>query len=275
MRWKREGRISFVPTMGNLHEGHLKLIETASQYGEKRIVSIFVNPLQFGPNEDFEKYPRTFEADVEKLERAQIDLLFCPQVADLYPLDFSTKIQVSGLTEPLCGASRPGHFDGVATVCVKLFNITLADFAVFGKKDFQQLRIIEKVVSDLNLPVKIIPHETVRESDGLAFSSRNQYLSVEERKVASHIPRALGFAKEIGLSPQVTLSQIEKTVRDYLKEFPLELEYVEVANEKDLISKSMGTLLSEVAIPRLFIAARIGKTRLIDNISLRACDKIN
>ncbi len=270
MRWKLDSKVAFVPTMGALHEGHLQLVETAKRFGQKVVVSIFVNPLQFGPNEDFEKYPRTFDADSEKLESAGVDLLFAPSPRELYSEGFLSRVRVDTLGDALCGASRPGHFEGVATVCMKLFQITQADFAVFGQKDFQQLRIIQQMCEDLNLPVAIVPEPTVREPDGLALSSRNRYLSEEERRWAAHIPVACRHAKAVALSrPDVTVGDVLSAAMRELESAPLEFDYVEVAPERTLKPALSDAPLESVPMPRLFLAVRAGKTRLIDNIPLR------
>ncbi len=268
--WKPEAKIAFVPTMGCLHEGHLRLVETAKRLGQKTIVSVFVNPLQFGPGEDLERYPRPFEQDVAKLEAAGVDLLVAPSPKDFYPEDFQSRVRVQELSQYLCGASRPGHFEGVATVCLKLFQITQADFAVFGEKDFQQLRILQKMTEDLNLPIRIVPEPIVREADGLALSSRNQYLSAEQRQVAARIPRAwaqgLALARSNG---QVLTSEILERVRAELPRELIEIDYLAIAPEKTLVPIETPTPLHDIPSPRLFIAAKVGATRLIDNVALR------
>ena len=269
LRWKREYKIAFVPTMGCLHEGHLKLVQKAKELGQKVVVSIFVNPLQFGPNEDFEKYPRTMELDQEKLRSLHVDLLFAPSVQELYRPGFSTKIVVGALGNHLCGRSRPGHFDGVATVCAKLFQITQPDYAIFGQKDFQQLRIIEQLISDLNFPVTIVAHPTVREPDGLAMSSRNRYLSEEERATAVTLSEALSQIKAIAQShPESSVHDVLAPGKQRLNEKGLHIEYLEIASEANLIPAAMGTRLLEIPEPRVFAAVKLGQTRLIDNQKL-------
>lgn len=269
LRWKREHKIAFVPTMGCLHEGHLKLVQRAKELGQKTIVSIFVNPLQFGPGEDFEKYPRTLEADAEKLEGLDVDLLFIPTVGELYREGFASKITVGKLADHLCGRSRPGHFDGVATVCAKLFQISQADFAVFGEKDFQQLRIIEQLISDLNFPITIVPHATVREADGLALSSRNRYLSAEDRARAVALPETLQQIKAIAAShPESAVGDILTTGRERLRQLGIQIDYLEVASETDLVPVEGSRRLVEISQPRAFAAVRMGNTRLIDNLKL-------
>lgn len=266
-RWKKDHKIAFVPTMGALHEGHLALVRRAHPLGQKLIASIFVNPLQFGSHEDFDNYPRPFEKDVHKFKETGIDLLFHPDICDLYPEGFSTRIKVSKLSEHMEGKSRPGHFEGVATVCLKLFQITLADFAIFGEKDYQQLRIIQKMAEDLNLPVGIVPHPIVRESDGLAMSSRNRYLSPEARQIARCIPQTLLSIKNFAdQNPDSNVSDLLEIGRSQLGS--TQIDYVEIAREKDLVPVSPETPLNEVSLPRLFIAVRIEKTRLIDNAAL-------
>ena len=196
-RWHREGeRVAFVPTMGNLHAGHISLIEVARKRGDRFIASIFVNPMQFGPNEDFAHYPRTPQKDESMLAAAGCDLMFMPDVAEIYSagFDHSTRVVVPELSGLLDGEFRPGHFDGVSTVVAKLFNIVTPDIAVFGEKDFQQLAIIRRMVADLCIPIEIVGAPTVREADGLAMSSRNQYLTADERKVAPQLYAALSRA---------------------------------------------------------------------------------
>lgn len=266
--WKREGKISLVPTMGCLHEGHLALVRLARQYGTRVIVSLFVNPLQFGPNEDFARYPRTREADEALLKAAGVDLLFAPEPRDLYPPGFATKIQVEGLDRFLCGASRPGHFSGVATVCLKLFQICQPDFAVFGEKDFQQLRILERLAVDLNLPLAILRHPTVREADGLAMSSRNRYLSQEERRRAAAVPRALLDAKRVARSGSATVGDVLGTVSAGLARAGGEIDYAAVASEHDLVPAPDSAPVASIPSPHLFVAVKIGGTRLIDNTAL-------
>ncbi len=270
VRWKRDAKIAFVPTMGALHEGHLRLVETAKRFGQKTVVSIFVNPLQFGAGEDFDRYPRPFEEDMKKLEELDVDLLISPTQKDFYPEGFHSRVRVNLLSENLCGASRPGHFEGVTTVCMKLFQITQADFAVFGEKDFQQLRIIQQMTEDLNLPLTIIPEPIVREADGLALSSRNRYLSSEERSWAAKIPEA--WKRAIGVAQgqtSATVGDALAAAANILETSPLKIEYLTVAPERTLVPAATETRLSEIPMPRLFIAVKAGNTRLIDNVPLR------
>ncbi|MBI4405864.1 MAG: pantoate--beta-alanine ligase [Deltaproteobacteria bacterium] len=269
LRWKQQYKIAFVPTMGCLHEGHLQLIRKAKELGHKTVVSIFVNPLQFGPAEDLKNYPRPFEEDVEKLELLSVDVLFAPKEADLYPECFCTQVKVQGLDEYLCGHLRPGHFEGVATVCLKLFQITAPDYAVFGEKDFQQLRIIQRMVEDLNLPISIVAHPIVREQDGLAMSSRNRYLSPEERQVAAHFPQAMSEARQYFLNHGTcSVEEIVGCFRRRLAETVLQPDYVEIASGRDLVPQLPSVPVSSIMMPRLFAAVKVGKTRLIDNMSL-------
>jgi pantoate--beta-alanine ligase len=269
LRWKREGKIAFVPTMGALHEGHLQLVRRAKHYGSRVIVSIFVNPLQFGPNEDLSKYPRSLEADEEKLRELDVDLLFTPEVTDLYPPGFRTRVVPEKLTQSLCGKSRPGHFEGVATVCLKLFLTTQADFAVFGEKDFQQLRVIQQMTADFNMPLTILPHPTVREDDGLALSSRNRYLSPEQRSAAAAFPRALAGTQNRALEDaSLTAGSLLETLRAEIARAGLALDYVDIASEGDLVPVAPTVRLAEIAQPRVFGAVKVGTTRLIDNWKL-------
>lgn len=269
LRWKQTGNVALVPTMGALHEGHLALVRMAKQLASRVIVSIFVNPLQFGPNEDFNRYPRAFEEDCRKLKDEGVDLLFAPTATEFYPEGFSTRVSVSALAEHLCGRSRPGHFEGVATVCLKLFQSTAVDFAVFGEKDFQQLRVLEQMVTDLNLPLKVVPHPIVREADGLAMSSRNRYLSADERAWAGLIPKALKAAQVRAQTlKDLTAGELIKLVRNDLSAAPLRIEYCEIASEKDLVPQRAESPLESMIRPRLLLAVKNGTTRLIDNLSL-------
>jgi pantoate--beta-alanine ligase len=270
LRWKRDSKIAFVPTMGALHEGHLRLVETAKRLGQKTIVSIFVNPLQFGAGEDFDAYPRALDADAEKLQELGIDLLVAPSMKDFYPEGFLSRVRVDKLTDHLCGASRPGHFEGVATVCLKLFQITQADFAVFGEKDFQQLRVLQQMAQDLNLPMTVVPEPIVRESDGLAMSSRNRYLSPEQRAYAAHIPTAWRRAQAVATGRKdATVGDVLTAAANELESVPLTIDYLAVASERTLVPATREMRLAHVPLPRLFIAIKNGKTRLIDNASLR------
>lgn len=266
-RLKKEGKsIGFVPTMGYLHEGHLSLVRLSKQQNDITIMSIFVNPIQFGPNEDYDRYPRDFERDKSLAEKEGVDYIFYPSVEEMYPEDFKTVVSVKKITEIMCGKSRPGHFDGVATVVLKLFNIVNPDRAYFGQKDAQQLAVIKQMVKDLNLDVEIIPCPIVREQDGLAMSSRNVYLSEEERKSAAVLYRALNLAKEMIEKGEKDVSSIKRAMEEMiLKEKYTKIDYIEFVNNEtfEIISKVEGKVL-------IALAVFVGKTRLIDNIVVEA-----
>ena len=267
--WKRSSTIAIVPTMGCLHAGHLELVRHARQLADKCVVSIFVNPLQFGPHEDFDKYPRPFEEDVAKLRALNVDLLFHPAPEEFYPVGFVSRMRVEKLSEFLEGRSRPGHFEGVTTVCLKLFQVSQADFAVFGEKDFQQLRVLQKMVEDLNLPLEIVPHATVRETDGLALSSRNRYLSAEERRWAAQFPQALRQAQsQLRERPRASVGELLQAARSILAAAPVAVDYLEIASARDLVPVSPETPVQSLAEPRILAAVKVGKTRLIDNMPL-------
>jgi pantoate--beta-alanine ligase len=262
---KKEGKtIGFVPTMGYLHEGHLSLVRKSKEENDITVVSIFVNPIQFGPGEDFERYPRDEKSDFEKLEAAGVDYAFVPQVEEMYPEKQLTFIEVREISEPMCGRFRPGHFTGVSTVVAKLFNIVLPDRAYFGTKDYQQLKVIQKMVKDLNFPVEIVPCETVREADGLAMSSRNAYLSDDERKRASKIYEALERAKYLYLSGERDADILVNEVRKHLERIEgFRVQYVELRDAETLQD------LKVVDRPAVLAAAVfVGSARLIDNIIL-------
>jgi pantoate--beta-alanine ligase len=255
--------VGFVPTMGFLHEGHLSLIRVARANGADFIVvSIFVNPLQFGPTEDFEKYPRDEKRDTESLEGEGVDLLFLPPVEAMYPPSASTKVVVSEVAAPLEGDRRPGHFTGVATVVMKLFNIVLPDLAVFGRKDAQQCAVIDQMVRDLDVPVRLIFGETIREHDGLALSSRNSYLSKEQRALAPALHRALSAGADAIRHGIHDIEAIEKLMRSMAAETRgVEVDYLEVVDP--LTFRAPADFHHDVLVAG---AVRIGKTRLIDNI---------
>ena len=261
-KWRRDGeRVALVPTMGALHSGHLRLVTEAMHQADRVIVSIFVNPTQFGPNEDFNRYPRPLERDVALLKEIGADAVWLPTVEEMYPAGFATSIHIGNVTEGLCGASRPVHFDGVATVVAKLLLQTLPDVALFGEKDYQQLCLIKRLAIDLNIPVRILGVPTARESDGLALSSRNQYLSEEERTVAPAIYRVLtDVAAQV--RGRVSVATLLEGARVQLLEAGFSsIEYLELRAEETLAP------LSAYKPPaRLLIAARLGKTRLIDNL---------
>ncbi len=264
--WRHSGkRVVFVPTMGNLHAGHLSLIEAARAYGDHFVASIFVNPMQFGPNEDFAHYPRTPERDARMLREAGCDLMFMPDVAEMYPHgeQRATRVEVPGLSSILCGEFRPGHFEGVATVVAKLFHIVEPDAAVFGEKDFQQLTIIRRMTSELCIPVEVIAAPTVRDADGLAMSSRNQYLTAEERARAPVIFRTLqGAARRLSAGDQ-DHAGIERAGIRALESEGLRPDYFSVRCADDLAPAQADTRRLVV-----LTAARLGKARLIDNIQV-------
>jgi pantoate--beta-alanine ligase len=279
--WKRAGeRVAFVPTMGNLHAGHISLIERAKAHGERFVASIFVNPMQFGPNEDFNHYPRTPERDSMMLQEAGCDLLFIPDVKEMYPLgqESATRVHVPLLSEVLCGAVRPGHFVGVTSVVLRLFGIVQPDVAVFGRKDFQQLAVIRRMVSDLCLPVEIVGAATVRAEDGLALSSRNQYLSDQERATAPALYRSLQQAAEAlrtcdsGDITAQRVAYIEKVARECLGAQGFSVDYFEVRDAESLLP--LAERLSADHSRRrdmqvvVLVAARLGKARLIDNLEV-------
>ncbi len=260
---RAENRIvGLVPTMGALHAGHLALVERARRECSTVIASIFVNPKQFGPKEDFSKYPRTFESDKEKLDQAGVDSLFAPEAAEIYPQGFSSYVQVDGLSERLEGRSRPGHFRGVATVVMKLLQIAQPNFAYFGRKDAQQSRIITQMSRDLNLDSKIVVCPIVREPDGLAMSSRNAYLNAEERKAATVLHRALDAAKdELGAGVRDAL-QLQTTLRRKLDcERLTTVDYAEIVD-----SETFEPVVRVSKSSYIVLAVFIGKTRLIDNL---------
>lgn len=255
-------RIGLVPTMGNLHPGHLRLVRAIRTHCERIVVSIFVNPTQFGPGEDFRTYPRTPDADLKRLENADCDLVWRPDVDTMYPLAESFMVQPpENLTEKLCGLNRPGHFAGVASVVLRLFNQVMPDVALFGEKDFQQLLVIRRMVTDLALPIEILGLETVRESDGLAMSSRNQYLSSSERAIAPLLYRTLcGLVED--LADGQPWEALKKSAWNRLEQAGFKPEYLEWLSAEDLGPPKPGKP------QRLLTAAHLGKARLIDNISL-------
>lgn len=265
--WKRAGlRVGFVPTMGNLHTGHHSLVELARRNADRIVASVFVNPTQFGPNEDFARYPRTPEADAQGLQAAGCDLLWLPSVEVMYPYgaDNAVRIQVPGISDTLDGAHRPGHFDGVATVVARLFNQVQADVAAFGRKDYQQLAVIRYLARDLAFPVEILAGETLREADGLAMSSRNQYLSAGERKIAPIIYKVLQSMRD-GIHAGQLRARIETEAGLALGKAGLEPDYA-VIRRPDFSEPGDGAGGAQVAL----IAARLGRTRLIDNLEFDA-----
>lgn len=262
---KRSGkRIAFVPTMGFLHEGHASLLREGRKRGDILVLSIFVNPTQFGPNEDLGSYPRNLEGDCTLAQACGVDLLFAPTAAGMYPPGFQTTISLGPLTEPLCGASRPGHFNGVAVVVTKLFGIVQPDVALFGRKDYQQLAIIRQMTIDLNLPIEIIGMPIVREADGLAMSSRNSYLSAEQRQQALCLFRATQQVRELFASGECSAERLLAEARRQIESVPSAvIDYLELRDGTTLAlatKASKGTLLA--------LAVKIGSTRLIDNTVL-------
>jgi pantoate--beta-alanine ligase len=255
-------RIGFVPTMGYLHEGHLSLVRKARALSDVVVVSIFVNPTQFGPGEDFDRYPRDEEGDSLKLEVEGVDFLFIPTKEEMYPVGYQTYVEVAQVSQGLCGDFRPGHFRGVATVVTKLFNIVKPHLAVFGEKDYQQLLVIKRMVEDLNLDVEIIPGMLIREEDGIAMSSRNAYLSPENRKKAVTLYRSLIKGKESFASGERRASILCKTVKDSLESvIGISVQYVEVRDAETLEKVEVIHRPSVIAL-----AAIVGGVRLIDNI---------
>ena len=260
--WRLAGlTVALVPTMGNLHAGHLALVHEAQKKADRVVVSIFVNPTQFGVGEDFETYPRTEREDQQKLSAASADLLFQPPVLEVYAPDAKTIVSVKDLSEWHCGASRPGHFNGVATIVCKLFNMVQPDIALFGLKDFQQLTVIRTMVRDLNMTVEIIGVETVREASGLAMSSRNGYLTMEEKQIATKLYQSLGIARDAVLARQLPYQEIERKAMLFLQESGFHPDFFSVCRANDL--KKASTDDVELV---LLAAAKLGKTRLIDNI---------
>ncbi|GJD33568.1 pantoate--beta-alanine ligase [Methylobacterium aerolatum] len=261
--WRAEGeQVALVPTMGALHEGHLRLVAEARRRARRVVVSIFVNPTQFGPTEDFSRYPRDVTADLAALAGAGADAAWTPDVATMYPPGFATRIEVSGLTEGLCGPLRPGHFSGVATVVTKLLNQVQPHIALFGEKDFQQLRVIQRTVADLDLPVVIEGVPTIREADGLALSSRNRYLSADERRVAPALHEALsGIAKAARTGAPVAPLVADGAAR--LAAAGFTVQYLAVCDAETLAAVETVT-----APARVLVAAYLGRTRLIDNVAV-------
>ncbi|NIZ01880.1 pantoate--beta-alanine ligase [Thalassospira lucentensis] len=262
-KWRADGlRVALVPTMGALHDGHISLTKLARTHADRVIVSVFVNPTQFGPNEDFSAYPRTLPKDQKLLDEAGVDLCFAPSVEEMYPDGFATKVHVDGaMTNVLCGAARPGHFDGVAQVVTKLLLQALPDCAIFGQKDYQQLMVIHRFCADLNIPVEVIGADIMREDDGLAMSSRNRYLTPREREIAPTLNRVLtditqNAANGADIGPLLT-----KGREDILSAGFDPIEYLEIrdAHTLDLVTQTV------MKPARIFVAARLGKARLIDN----------
>ena len=265
-RLSEEKAIAFVSTMGNLHEGHLNLMRLAREHGSCVVASIFVNPLQFGPTEDFDKYPRTLDADCAQLH-GLADVVFAPSVNEMYPVRQTVFVEPPPVANELCGASRPGHFRGMATVVLKLLHIVQPQAALFGKKDYQQLHIIRQMVLQLNLPVRIIGGETVRAADGLALSSRNQYLSAEERGKAVFLYQTLQQTQQAILQGERDFERLEKQAVKTLQANGWTVDYVAVRNRSDLLPAGhvRGNLAEQLVI---LAAARLGNTRLLDNVEV-------
>jgi pantoate--beta-alanine ligase len=262
--WRHNGdHVALVPTMGNLHAGHLSLVELAREHAERVIVSIFVNPTQFGKGEDFDKYPRTLERDKRHLKKTPADMIFAPDVETMYPFgpDNATTVSVPGLTENFCGAIRPGHFDGVTTVVARLFAIVQPDVAVFGQKDYQQQLVIRRMAEDLSLPIGIIAGETIRDDDGLALSSRNSYLTDEERAIAPTLYAALSSVGQELQSGRRNFSDLEKEASQRIVEAGFDLDYFSIrrALNLEIPDRDCDDLV-------VLVAAQLGEARLIDNI---------
>jgi pantoate--beta-alanine ligase len=270
-RLRSETAIAFVPTMGNLHDGHLNLMRLAREHGSCVVVSIFVNPLQFGPNEDFDKYPRTLEVDCAKLQ-GMADVMFAPSVNEMYPAQQTVFVEPPAIGSELEDASRPGHFRGMATVVLKLLNIVQPQVALFGKKDYQQLHIIRRMVTQLNLPIRIVGGETVRAVDGLALSSRNQYLSDTERREAIFLYQTLQGMRQAILQGCHDFEQLQEQAVEALSARGWKVDYVAVRDQSDLLpaAQNQRELVTQDLV--ILAAARMGNTRLIDNIEVSLND---
>lgn len=264
--FKKEGKsVGLVPTMGYLHEGHLSLVRAAKKHTDVVIMTIFVNPMQFGPKEDFERYPRDLKRDEQLATSAGVDIIFTPSAKDMYPAGYSTFVNVEKLTDTLCGAARPGHFKGVTTVVAKLFEITRPDIAYFGQKDAQQAIVIKKMARDLNMGIEIKIMPIIREPDGLAMSSRNIYLSAGERRDALVLHESLKRAEEMIISGEADSKKIIKAMQELIKDVPAaKIDYISIVDTANL--KEIKTIAGEVLIA---VAVFIGKTRLIDNIVMK------
>lgn len=262
--WRGNGdHVALVPTMGNLHQGHLALVDLARENAERVVVSIFVNPTQFGEGEDYEEYPRTLELDKRRLKKSPADMIFAPDVDTMYPfgLEMATKVSVPGLTENFCGATRPGHFDGVTTVVARLFAMVQPDAAVFGQKDYQQQLVIRHMTEDMSLPITILTAETARDDDGLALSSRNAYLTGEERARAPMLYESLCAAGEALQSGRRDFEELEKAAQTRLADAGFAVDYYAIRRAQNLAEPDRDC--DELVV---LLAARLGKARLIDNI---------
>jgi len=257
--------ICLVPTMGFLHQGHIELLRVGREKGDRLIMSLFVNPIQFGPQEDYKTYPRDAKQDLDKARSAGVDDVFMPTVEEMYPDGFQSTVRVEEITRYLCGRSRPGHFTGVTTVVIKLFNITKPHLAVFGEKDYQQLIVIKRMVKDLNMDIEIIGAQTVREKDGLATSSRNSYLSPEERSSALNLKKGLDLAKAMVAKGEKDPVEIKEAVRELILSHPFtEIDYIAICDPEKL------TDIETIDRPFLFaLAVKVGKARLIDSAIVR------
>lgn len=269
--WHMQGlKIGMVPTMGALHHGHLSLIREIQKHVDKVVVSIFVNPMQFGPNEDFDKYPRSETTDIKKLEQVNTDLLYAPQVGEIYPDGFLTTVSVTKITEGLCAAKRPGHFDGVTTVVTKLLLQCLPDVALFGEKDFQQYTVLKQMAKDLDMPTEVMCGKLIRDDDGLATSSRNIYLSAKERKIALEIPKTLKqIITEIETGILPIKEALEKGHQHLLNSGCKEVQYLEIRQSDNLEPLSDTFTKTSPILARILVAAVVGKTRLIDNMPIK------
>jgi pantoate--beta-alanine ligase len=263
--WKTSGeRIAFIPTMGALHEGHLKLVEHAKTLTSKTVVSIFVNPLQFGPTEDFARYPRTLKSDLEKLASVGADVLFAPSASEIYPTGFQTTVHNGQMSTGLCGKFRPGHFDGVLTVVLKLFHIVSPDIALFGKKDYQQFRLIQTMVEDFQLNVDVIGIDTVREADGLAMSSRNRYMNAEEREQAVLIYKGLTASRNLWIQGERSYERLIEAFENSISRCSkMVIQYAEIVDQKTLEPQSQIVSDSKLV---MIVAILFGDVRLIDNL---------
>ena len=264
--WRQaDDHIALVPTMGNLHKGHLSLVKTARRHAERVVVSVFVNPTQFGDGEDFDRYPRTLERDKRRLDRINTDLLFVPDMETMYPfgIDSATSVTVPVLTDELCGSSRPGHFDAVTSVVSRLFALVQPDVAVFGEKDYQQLTVIRRLVRDLSLPIEVLACPTVREDDGLAMSSRNQYLTPEQRAIAPGLNETLGkIAKDLEAGKK-NYDELEQAAAKELEGLGFKIDYVSIRRAENLGQPDRDT--DELVV---LSAAFLGDVRLIDNVAV-------
>jgi pantoate--beta-alanine ligase len=263
--WRAQGlKIAFVPTMGYFHQGHLSLMEYGRSQGDRLVVSLFVNPTQFGPGEDYQRYPRDLDRDAALARQAGVDVLYTPGVEQMYPPGFQTYVTVEEVTQGLCGASRPGHFRGVATVVLKLFHQVMPHLAIFGEKDYQQLVVIKRMVADLDLPVSIVGRPIVREPDGLAMSSRNTYLKGEERRSAGCLYRALTAARDLVAAGETSREKIEAAARQIITQSPhARIDYLALVDPQTL--KEVETVKGGA---RLALAVWVGQIRLIDNTLL-------